>query len=92
MYDSFVHAGPHGRHVCMVFEVLGENLLALIKRWVLVGGVGSVSEVLGKLLALVKEVGEGHPVYLLCLVPWRLPPRCVVLFKMSQSFGFLSLL
>jgi serine/threonine-protein kinase SRPK3 len=24
---------PHGMHVCMVFEVLGENLLGLIKRW-----------------------------------------------------------
>ena len=33
MYDSFEHGGPHGRHTCMVFEVLGENLLALIKRY-----------------------------------------------------------
>lgn len=31
--DSFEHAGPHGRHVCLVFEVLGDNLLSLIKRW-----------------------------------------------------------
>jgi hypothetical protein len=31
MFDSFVHSGPYGRHQCMVFEVLGENLLALIK-------------------------------------------------------------
>ncbi|KAG1652904.1 hypothetical protein FOA52_015926 [Chlamydomonas sp. UWO 241] len=31
--DSFEHSGPHGRHVCMVFEVLGDNLLALIKRF-----------------------------------------------------------
>lgn len=31
MTDSFEHSGPHGRHVCMVFEVLGDNLLALIK-------------------------------------------------------------
>jgi hypothetical protein len=29
----FEHSGPHGRHVCMVFEVLGDNLLALIKRY-----------------------------------------------------------
>ena len=33
MIDWFEHAGPHGRHVCMVFEVLGDNLLTLI-RWV----------------------------------------------------------
>ena len=31
--DDFEHAGPHGRHVCMVFEVLGENLLALVKKF-----------------------------------------------------------
>ncbi|KAI9805386.1 MAG: serine/threonine protein kinase, CMGC group [Phylliscum demangeonii] len=33
LLDSFEHQGPHGTHVCMVFEVLGENLLGLIKRW-----------------------------------------------------------
>ena len=33
LLDSFNHKGPHGEHVCMVFEVLGENLLGLIKRW-----------------------------------------------------------
>ncbi|KAL8243572.1 hypothetical protein R6Q59_009830 [Mikania micrantha] len=33
LLDSFEHKGPHGVHVCMVFEVLGENLLGLIKRW-----------------------------------------------------------
>ena len=33
LLDSFNHKGPHGVHVCMVFEVLGENLLGLIKRW-----------------------------------------------------------
>lgn len=33
LLDSFEHKGPNGMHVCMVFEVLGENLLGLIKRW-----------------------------------------------------------
>ena len=33
LLDHFEHKGPHGTHVCMVFEVLGENLLGLIKRW-----------------------------------------------------------
>ncbi|KAF2716372.1 kinase-like protein [Polychaeton citri CBS 116435] len=33
LLDHFNHKGPHGMHVCMVFEVLGENLLGLIKRW-----------------------------------------------------------
>jgi serine/threonine-protein kinase SRPK3 len=33
LLDTFDHNGPHGRHVCMVFEVLGDNLLSLIKRY-----------------------------------------------------------
>lgn len=33
LLDSFEHKGPNGMHVCMVFEVLGENLLGLIKRY-----------------------------------------------------------
>src|SRR5260221_421715 len=32
LLDHFKHKGPNGIHVCMVFEVLGENLLGLIKR------------------------------------------------------------
>ena len=33
LVDSFEHKGPNGTHVCMCFEVLGDNLLALIKRY-----------------------------------------------------------
>ena len=33
LYDSFTHEGPNGTHVCMVFDVLGDNLLTLIKRY-----------------------------------------------------------
>jgi len=32
LLDNFTHEGPNGKHVCMVFEVLGENLLSLIRR------------------------------------------------------------
>jgi serine/threonine-protein kinase SRPK3 len=31
LLDSFDHTGPHGRHVCMVFETMGDNLLTLIR-------------------------------------------------------------
>lgn len=31
--DHFVVHGPNGDHVCMTFEVLGENLLSLIKKY-----------------------------------------------------------
>ena len=33
LLDNFNHKGPNGVHVVMVFEVLGENLLALIKKY-----------------------------------------------------------
>ncbi|KAH7097924.1 kinase-like protein [Auriculariales sp. MPI-PUGE-AT-0066] len=32
LLDHFMHAGPHGNHVCMVFEVLGESLLQVVRR------------------------------------------------------------
>jgi len=31
LLDHFTHRGPYGRHVCMVFDVLGNNLLDVIK-------------------------------------------------------------
>ncbi|TMW56453.1 hypothetical protein Poli38472_006463 [Pythium oligandrum] len=33
LVDSFEITGPNGRHVCMVFEMLGDNLLTLIKHY-----------------------------------------------------------
>jgi len=33
LLDSFTHDGPHGKHAVMAFEVLGDNLLSLIKHW-----------------------------------------------------------
>lgn len=33
MRRHFWHSGPNGRHKCMVFEVMGENLLALVKHY-----------------------------------------------------------
>mmetsp|Transcript_98118 Transcript_98118/g.245971 ORF Transcript_98118/g.245971 Transcript_98118/m.245971 type:complete len:674 (+) Transcript_98118:73-2094(+) len=33
MCGHFWHSGPNGRHKCMVFEVMGENLLALVKHY-----------------------------------------------------------
>jgi len=33
LLDYFEHYGPNGKHVCMVFEVMGPNVLALIKRF-----------------------------------------------------------
>lgn len=33
LLDEFRHAGPHGVHVCLVFEVMGEDLVALVRRY-----------------------------------------------------------
>lgn len=33
LLDNFEHTGPNGRHVGMVFELLGENLLEVIKKY-----------------------------------------------------------
>jgi serine/threonine protein kinase len=31
LHDSFFHSGPNGRHMCMLFSILGCNLLSVIK-------------------------------------------------------------
>lgn len=33
LHDSFFHSGPNGRHMCMVFSMLGCNLLSVIKAY-----------------------------------------------------------
>ena len=33
MHDWFVHHGMHGKHFVMAFEVLGKNLLSLVRRY-----------------------------------------------------------
>jgi len=33
LLDHFDHHGPNGKHVCLVLEVLGQNLLWLIKKY-----------------------------------------------------------
>ncbi|KAJ8614133.1 hypothetical protein CTAYLR_004642 [Chrysophaeum taylorii] len=32
LLDHFEHDGPNGRHVCMIFEMLGANLLSVIRK------------------------------------------------------------
>ena len=33
LLNSFIYKGPYGNHFCMVFEILGVNLLEVIKRY-----------------------------------------------------------
>ena len=33
LLNCFIYQGPYGNHFCMVFEILGVNLLEIIKRY-----------------------------------------------------------
>jgi serine/threonine-protein kinase SRPK3 len=46
--NSFIHVGENGKHVCMVFEVLGVNLLEVIKRFNYKGIPLPLCRVIGK--------------------------------------------
>ncbi|TFY54726.1 hypothetical protein EVJ58_g8687 [Rhodofomes roseus] len=53
--DSFQHPGPEGVHVCIVFEPLGENLLALIERHKKTGVPPALVRVIAKQILLGLE-------------------------------------
>lgn len=51
LLDDFIHSGENGDHIVMVFEVLGENLLALINRYENTGiPIGYVKQISKQLL------------------------------------------
>ncbi|KAI0639031.1 Pkinase-domain-containing protein [Trametes polyzona] len=50
--DHFEHKGPDGSHICLVFEPLGENLLALIERHKKTGVAVDLVRVIAKQLLL----------------------------------------
>lgn len=75
--DHFKHSGPHGTHVCMVFEYLGDNLLTLIKRY----------DYRGLPLPMVKEIAKNILIGLdylhreLSIIHTDLKPENVMLVK-----------
>ena len=50
--DSFDHPGPEDSHICLVFEPLGENLLALIERHKKTGVAVDLVKVIAKQMLL----------------------------------------
>jgi serine/threonine-protein kinase SRPK3 len=70
--DHFRHKGPNGIHVCMVFEVLGENLLGLIKR----------HQNKGVPMSLVKQIAKQ------ILLGLDYMHRCCGVIHTGQSFLF----
>jgi serine/threonine-protein kinase SRPK3 len=53
LVDSFTHDGPNGTHVCMVFEMMGQNLLSLIK-YFQYGGIP-----LDAVRVIARQIAEG---------------------------------
>ncbi len=64
LLDHFYHVGPNGKHMCMVFEVLGDNLLTLIRHY----------NYQGIPLQLVKEIS-----YQICLALDVLHRECQII-------------
>ena len=52
LLNSFVHMAQHGKHVCMVFEILGVNLLEIIKKYDYKGIPMPICRVLSKQILL----------------------------------------
>lgn len=93
--DSFYHHGPHGVHVCMVFEVLGDNLLTLIRRF---DNRGLPIEVVRRITKQIlmgldymhRECAIIHTDIkpeniLLCIDPWKLAKKFSVPPLMEQQ-------
>ncbi|KAJ7785901.1 CMGC/SRPK protein kinase [Mycena metata] len=54
-FDSFTHQGPEASHICIVFEPLGEHLLALIERNKVKGVPRALVKVIAKQVLLALE-------------------------------------
>lgn len=84
LHDSFTHEGPNGTHVCMVFDVLGDNLLTLIKRYDYLGvplvGVRALTRAMLKGLRYLHGVKN--------IIHTDLKPENVLLtFKLPEKKG-----
>eukprot|EP01065_Artemidia_motanka_P040951 TRINITY_DN5230_c0_g5_i1.p1 TRINITY_DN5230_c0_g5~~TRINITY_DN5230_c0_g5_i1.p1 ORF type:complete len:886 (+),score=246.54 TRINITY_DN5230_c0_g5_i1:115-2772(+) len=57
LLDYFEHQGPHGLHVCMVFEVLGPTLDVLMENYSF-RGVSDMSLVKGIIVSILRALDE----------------------------------
>ena len=48
LLNCLIHHGPHGKHFVMVFEILGINLLEVIKRYNYKGAPMPLVRIMGK--------------------------------------------
>ena len=76
LLDHFEHQGPNGRHVCMVFELLGVNLLSVIRK----------SEYHGLPVDAVRAMTKQ-----ICLGLDFLHRKCAIIHTVSDSAWILNL-
>ena len=62
LLDWFEHIGPNGKHVCMVLESLGDNLLTLVKLYDYRGIPMEVAKVRAPCLEIVNNSSRNCPV------------------------------
>lgn len=48
LLNAFIYRGPYGNHFCMVFEIMGVNLLDIVKRYNYKGVPMDVCRVIAK--------------------------------------------
>merc|ERR1719171_1179914 len=98
LLDYFEHQGPNGTHVCMVFEVMGPNVLALIKQYEFKGVPGHLvrkvaAHTLVGLDYLHRVCGIIHtdlkPENVLISCPWSVPvdKQGIALIDPRQKVG-----
>ncbi|XP_052175024.1 uncharacterized protein LOC127789949 [Diospyros lotus] len=88
LLDHFEHSGPHGQHVCMVFDYLGDNLRTLIE-YTDYRGLGfpiqRVKEICYYILVGLDYLHKQHSIIhndlkpeniLLCMIDPSKDPRC----------------
>eukprot|EP01065_Artemidia_motanka_P050741 TRINITY_DN8745_c0_g1_i1.p1 TRINITY_DN8745_c0_g1~~TRINITY_DN8745_c0_g1_i1.p1 ORF type:complete len:938 (+),score=262.27 TRINITY_DN8745_c0_g1_i1:310-2814(+) len=81
LLDYFLHTGPHGVHVCMVFEVLGPTLDALMRRTNYTG-LGDLVQVKDILVSILRALDE---LAVLRVVHTDLKPENILLRKPTAS-------
>eukprot|EP00727_Mastigamoeba_balamuthi_P013072 m51a1_g8388 putative srsf protein kinase 1 (645) ;mRNA; f:205355-207890 len=84
LLDSFHHTGPNGTHVCMVFELLGSNLLDLIK----LRDYRGIPVDIVKTISRQVLVGLNYMHTKCCLIHTDLKPENVLLYHRVDSGAY----
>lgn len=92
LLDAFMYSGPNGQHYVMVFEILGVNLLEIIKRYEYKGVPLHLARIIGKQCLM----GLDYLHWICQLIHTDLKPENVILnlapdeLKEIQEKGYLT--